>query len=102
MPAHLTVKAPAKTISQLNPEYSLRSILRNAPASPAEKVRSLAALNGFGNQRGLLDALGIQNEVSLSRAINSNTSMGKAIRQRIADLFGLQVEDIWPADQAAA
>lgn len=101
MPEIPTEQAQAKTISQLNPQASIRSTFRDAPISPADKVRAAAALTGFKNQRGLLDALNLKQEVTLSRAINSTTNMGQSIRRRIAKLFGLEVDDIWPARRAA-
>lgn len=101
MPETPAAQAQAKTISQLNPDSSLRSTLRNAPVPPADKVRAIAALTGFKNQRGLMEPLGLKNEVSLSRAINSTSNLGKSIRERIAGLAGLKTSDIWPEADAA-
>lgn len=86
---------------KLNPEASIRSTLRNAPLDPPEKLQVAAALAGFKNQKGLVRPLNLRNQVTLSRAIRSRNGNGKCIRQRAADLLGLEVDDFWRPDWAA-
>ncbi len=100
--AYSQAPAPANPLSRkLNPNASLRSTLRNAPLDPPGKLQVAAALAGFKNQRGLVAPLKLKSEVSLSRAIRSQDNNGKGIRQRAAELLGLEVEDFWWPDWAA-
>lgn len=85
--------APANEVNQLNPQRPFKSILRAAPLPTPEKLAIAARLLRGELLRDLASRLGVTPQ-HLSRAINATGNQGAAVRQRVVDLLGLDLEDI--------
>lgn len=84
------------TATHCNPNSALGSIVRESPASPAERVRHLAGLL-LGLDLGGLAARVGRTRNHLSQVINGSRQDSLPLRRDIAHELGLAVEDIWPS-----
>lgn len=91
-----------KAANHFNPDTPFRSILRQMPGSPSDRVTLACAAAGI-NRTGLAALVGVH-YVQLSRVLNGHAD-DPDTRARVAQVFGLVVSDFWPEsdnEQAAA
>lgn len=89
----MTSATDIAVVNQLNPHEPFKSILRAAPLPTAEKLAIAARLLRGELLRDLASRLGVTTQ-HLSRAINATGNQGAAVRQRVVEFLGLDLEDI--------
>jgi hypothetical protein len=89
----MTPATDATAVNQLNPLRSFKSILRGSPLPTPEKVAIAARVLRGKYLQELASEMGVTPQ-ALSRAINASGNVGAAMRRRVVELLGLDLEDI--------
>lgn len=83
-------------MDQISPNEPLRSILHASPADPYTKVLG-ACLLVYGENISKL-AVRLDRKYPHVNVVIHGKRVSSPLRQRIADLLGVDVADIWPLD----
>ncbi len=89
------------TATHCNPKSALGSIVRQSPASPAERVKCLARLLLGLDLGGLAVQVG-RTRNHLSQVLNGSRQDSLPLRRDIASELGLTVDDIWSSGAGCA